>query len=486
MESLIQIVEILKQPELRMLRGYYRVKQNKEPSKKLDLLNLITSGKAKTDKEAVKQLYGEKSDTSGYSHLKERLKKDLLNTILFLNPEKIYKTAFAKKKLDCKKLIIQADFLQSRSEQDLAKDLLKKALSLAIKYEFPDLEIEIRETLREYLGFEKNAKDFNDHTRKIEKCLKLQEAIFKTKTHFYNFKYLRSSTLDNKYSTIEVFDEIKGFIKSTDSVVVRYWYYLIAVSHYISVEKNYQKTVELQIEFIKLIEKEPAVKSKSALAGTNMQLAHVYLLINEYKKALEPALKAVRIFRKDSFNFLLALEILFWTHLRNNDFEKAEENIEAAFKHKNIKKSTYFYAKWNYLKANLMFLKGDLSAAHDALLKSDDLTKDKADWYIGYKLLLIYITFEQENYYWLESQLENFRKLLSRQTKKNFSRAKVIHKVAHALYKNDGNFNKVREIKSKELRLLQEAKDEMHWNPTGYEVIRFDDWFQGKIQVRLK
>ena len=138
MESLIQIVDKLKQPELRMLRGYYRIKQNKEPSKKLELLNLVIAGKITTDKDAIRKLYGTLDSVSGFSHLKERLKVDLLNTILFLHPEKIYKTLFMKKRLECRKLIIQSELLLYRSGVDIAKSILIKALSIAEKFEFPD------------------------------------------------------------------------------------------------------------------------------------------------------------------------------------------------------------------------------------------------------------------------------------------------------------------------------------------------------------
>lgn len=486
MKSLIQIVNILKQPELRMLRGYYQVKQNKEPSKKLELLNLVTGGKVTTDKEAIEKLYGKSNSTSGYSHLKERLKTDLLNTILFLNPEKIYTTLFNKKKLACKKLIIQADLFFNRSDKKTGGDLLHKALSLAKKYEFIDLEIDIRDKLRGEASFEMDFNAFEEHNSKIEKALKTQIAILNAKKHFYRIKYRNGQKTNLAYkqhreSILTPLTEIEEDIKETNSVRVKYWYYFIAVSYYLGIGKDIQKSIELQIKFIDLIENEVAVKSKSAIAGTNMQLAHIYLLTNDYKKALGPAIKAVATFRKDSFNFLRALEIQFWAHLRNEDLEAAEEDVKRAFRHKNIRKSDYFSAKWHYLKANLMFLKGNLSAAHDSLLESDELNKDKTGWYIGFKLLLIYITFEQGNYYWLESQLENFRKLLLRNKKANIKRAKVIHKVAHALLQNNGDFKKVKETNDKDLRLLQEAKDEMHWNPTGYEVIRFDDWFYKKI-----
>jgi len=487
MENLIQIIDKLKQPELRMLRSYYRVKHNKEPSKKLELLNLISKKIVETDKEAANRLYGETSAVSGYSHLKERLKTDLLNTILFVNPEKIHQTLHAKKKLECRKLIIQSELLISRSGTKVANAILLKALLIAQKFEFPDLEIQIRDILRNKPNFDMGFDDFKVHNNRIDECIKLQRAILKTKQYYYQMQ-VPTQHVTNSYSSQKKhiknsLTEIEKFIEETNSIRVKYWYYLIAISFYINIEKDLEAGIKLQIDFINLIDKEKIIYSKSAVAGGNMQLAHGYLLTNDYKKALGPALKAVDTFREDSFNYLRALEILFWVYLRTKNLEEAEKTIKKAFLHKYINRSDYFSAKWNYLKANLMFLKGDLSAAHDSLLQSDELTKDKTGWYVGFKLLLIYITFEQKNFYWLESQLENFRKLLLRNKNKseNLKRAKTIHKVAHALLKNHGDFSKVKQINQKELNLLKDAKDDMHWDPTGYEVVRFDDWFDNKI-----
>ncbi len=486
MKSLIQILDKLKQPELRMLKSYYQIKHNKEPSKKLDLLILLKGKRVTDDKEAMKILYGDTDSNSAFSHLKERLKTDLLNTILFLNPEKMYTTRFLKKKLECRKLIIQAELLLNRSDKNIANTILAKALSITQKFEFPDLEIQIRDIMRGEVGFEGGFEMFKTHNERIKECLKLQELILKAKEYYYhiqnpNEEFLGKYSLYEEYIEKAILDIEKNF-KYHNSVRVKYWYYLIAVPYYISIKKNYSHGISLQTDFISLIKNNPAIKSKSGIAGTSMQLAHIQLHTGHYQKALPPALEAVNTFRKDSFNYLRALEILFWVYLRNHDLENAEQTIENAFTHKNIQKAPYFNAKWNYLKANLMFLKGDLSAAHDCLLKSDELTKDKTGWYIGFKLLLIYITFEQKNFYWLESQLENFRKLLLRNKNKPVSlkRAKTIHKVAHALLKNRGDFSKVKNLNQKELNLLKDAKDDMHWDPTGYEVVRFDDWFYKK------
>lgn len=489
MESLIQIVNKLKQPELRMLKSYYQIKQNKEPSKKLDLLILIKGKKVIEDKEAMRILYGDTDSSSAFSHLKERLKTDLLNTILFLNPEKMYQTRFLKKKLECRKSIIQAELLLNRSDKRIANNILAKALSTAQEFEFPDLEIQIRDIMRSERSFEGGFEAFKTHNKRIKECLRLHELILKAREYYHyihnsNEEFLGKYSLYVEYAEKAIVD-IEKDIKDNSSIRVKYWYYLISVPYYIGFKKNYTRGISLQKDFINLIKNNVAIKSKAGIAGTSMQLAHIQLHIRNYKEALPPALDSVNNFRKDSFNYLRALEILFWVYLRNHDLDNAEKTIEKAFKHKNIQKVAYFNAKWNYLKANLMFLKGDLSSAHDCLLQSDELTKDKTGWYIGFKLLLIYITFEQKNFYWLESQLENFRKLLLRNKHKlgNLKRAKTIHKVAHTLLKNHGDFSKVKKINQKELNLLKDAKDEMHWDPTGYEVVRFDDWFDNKIQL---
>ena len=128
-----------------------------------------------------------------------------------------------------------------------------------------------------------------------------------------------------------------------------------------------------------------------------------------------------------------------------------------------------------------MFVKGDLDAAHDFLAASDELTKDKTGWFVGFKLLLIYITFEQKDYYWLEFQLESFRKLLQRNKEANFARAKVIHKIAQALLKVGGDFKKIKQTNDKDLQLLIGEEGDMAWDPTGYEVVRFDEWFLKKV-----
>lgn len=482
MENLIQIVAKLKQPELRMLKSYYRVKQNKEPSKKLELLNIITSKKAIDDKAALKKLYDNPDGSlSAFSHLKERLKADLLNSILFIHPEKMYKTAFAKKKLFCRKAIIQAELLMNRGNIEIPNSLLLKALSIAQTYDFPYLEIQIRDILRGDNRFNNGFESFKLHNQRIEECFKTQKAILKAK-EIYLYTILTTETKVNTIQSDRLNQETIAYLKKlteeTNSVQVKFWYYLNSAYYHMTIKSDYAKGIQLQKEFIQLVENEVALRSNPNIGGTNMQLAHAYIITKNYKEALPPALKALKCFTKKSFNYLRALEMVFWVYLRSENYEEADDIANQAFKHPNINQSPYFKAKWNYLKANMMFIKGNLSAAHSYLLESDELNKDKTGWLIGFKLLLIYITFEQGNYYWLSSQLENFRKLIQRNKEASLDRVRIIHKISYALLQSHGDFKKVEENYQKELTKLREAENKMYWDPTGYEIVRFDDWFQ--------
>ena len=217
------------------------------------------------------------------------------------------------------------------------------------------LEIQIRDALRIEKSFDFNLADFESHNIEIERCVKLQYAILKSKEYYYQIqsfgKIGTKSDLNYEDFIASALIKIEKFIEETNSVQIRYWYYLVAVPFYINVEKNYERAILLQVALIKLVEKEVAIKSKTAIAGTNMQLAHVYLIINRYKESLAPAQKATQTFRKDSFNYLRALEFLFWAYFRTEDLGSADDVIQTAFKHKFIDRSPYFNAKWKYFKS---------------------------------------------------------------------------------------------------------------------------------------
>ena len=154
MKNLTQIIRVLKPGEVRLIRNYYKVDTNGEERRRLELFDLIKEGSVSADKEAAMAIYNTKPN-SAYSHLKARLRKDILNLLLLQDSSKRYEPEFAQAEFDCRRLFIEGDLLVSRGAYEPGVDALKEAQKLAIKFEFYNELVMIDDVLRSHLGGKK-------------------------------------------------------------------------------------------------------------------------------------------------------------------------------------------------------------------------------------------------------------------------------------------------------------------------------------------
>lgn len=484
MKVLTQIVKKLKPVEVRILRNLYRLKHNGEPKRRLQLFNLALKRPAITDEQAAKKIYKREPD-SGFSHLKERLKKDILNVIIFADPNKQYTDVVVQQRLLCQKHFLQGRILLGRGVREEAYKILQQGLDIATDYEFPGLEVDIRDLLRRTRGYRFGFNDFNKHTERIEVCWRMKQYILKAIEFYWTI------CLPNQFATnrsqeyidegLAALEQMEGFLAEIDSIRVKFWYYRIGIYVYSSLLKDFKLALDFQLKLLDLVSNHTMVYSRANFAGINKSLASTYFFLGQYDKAIHHTTAALELFSPKDMNHLNTLEFLFWSHLRNNNKKEAGEILYQALTHECIDATVFHKSKWMYLKANLAFLQHDYDAAMEALVDTHGITKDKSGWMLGYKLLQIYVGFENEEYYWLEFQLENFRKLIERQTRGNMERAKTIHKIARSLLNLGGDFKTLQIKEQKRLNLLEEGKDEYYWDPMGFEVIRFDSWVHKKI-----
>ena len=71
--------------------------------------------------------------------------------------------------------------------------------------------------------------------------------------------------------------------------------------------------------------------------------------------------------------------------------------------------------------------------------------------------------------------------ILQIQENKDLERIKLIHKILKTLLKTGYNFKETYKLEKENVALLKEGKDQYYWNPTGYELIRFEVWFLSKV-----
>ena len=112
--------------------------------------------------------------------------------------------------------------------------------------------------------------------------------------------------------------------------------------------------------------------------------------------------------------------------------------------------------------------------------------EQKSGWYLGKKLMLLMISIKEEEADPTIIQLENLLKVFRGLEQEHIHRFKAIYKIVRFLSYNQFDFKLTLEKQAYLLDLLAEGKDDYRWNPMGYEMIRFDEWFTKQIDHKKK
>jgi len=491
MKNLIPIINSLDSKEKRLITKFFSIQTNGMEKKKLQLFDLILSGKVKTDKEAAQKLYNS-TPNSAFSHVKRRLKKDLLNFIVLQGEGREKVSRLAQAEVDCRRMLLQGQLLLQRGIFNEGEKVLNDALEIAESYEMFAEVLSIRNLLRLASGFRKGLTAFEQYSSNMDyhlielgKWLKMQQ--------YYNRIALPNEFQANKMikfkdANDKILHELEAYDENKSSVRFTFWYYVSKV-HQNNVNRNFEEARENADELLKLVAKESSIMSSdSSRGGILKDVVFIHLNLRNYEKAVAYAREAVGVFKKGMINQLRTMDYLFFAHLRNKDYLAATQVIQDALKHKQINTGNRLIkARWLFFRANLEYLQGDLDAAAKSLSTNDHITSDKSGWNLGYKLLQMMIHIDENDLFLVDYQIKNFNRLLSpkKTETENIARARVISKVIRLFIKHRGDFKETFEVAKEEIEALTKGEGELFWDPMGYEVIRFDEWLKQKRDNKL-
>ena len=177
MKGLVALVKVMRPSEKRLLLHHYSRNTNSQDKMRLKLFNLVRTG-TNTDEEARAKLNSGGS-ASSYSHLKARLKDDILNILLLQDTSKRFAQANRAAELDCRKKVAQSHLLLLRGAQVEGMKVLEAALSSADKFELLAERLQINHLLREKFLGAGSSMELNDLNKKIQVDMKRYEALLK-------------------------------------------------------------------------------------------------------------------------------------------------------------------------------------------------------------------------------------------------------------------------------------------------------------------
>jgi len=469
MKNLIQLVNILKSDEVRLIRVFLDAQSVNKKCHKLQLFNLIHSKKAKTNN----------------YNLKSRLKNDIVNTMLLQEASNLFSTNYVRAITNCRKWLLQGSLLISRGVYSEGISILEKAEKLSKKFDLPGENTLINEILRNHYIVREGLPAM----RKYEILIHDSNELYAKHIEAGNSFHLLAipalfKSIYNSNNTIvkNQLKKLKELHKNTEgkSERIAFYYHVGHINYYI-LTKQFQKAKEMCLSFFSLIENSISLDTISNNGGAHLEMTSVLFRLEEFEVALIYANKTAQIFKEKTFNKLLAYEYCFLGNYYNNNHKAAINTFNLAQKIPQLKSSKIREEKWNYMAAYSYYKVGDLEKSNLLLDNCKTLMINKSGWYLGKKLLLLMISIQEKQADQTIIQLENLLKLFRNLEEEYIQRFKSMYKVVRFLAYNQFDFNLTYEKQKRHLDLLIEGKGEYSWNPLGYEMIRFDKWFMEQI-----
>ena len=452
---------------------------------RLKLFQLVNKGLVKSDDEAKNQL-GSDAGPSAYSHLKARLKADILNILLMQDTSKRFAQPNRAAELDCRKKVAQSHLLLLRGASIEGMKLIKSALKTADKYELIAERLQINHLLREkFLGAGSSSeltllnKEIALDLKKYEALLKSQERSFILASPDFAMS-LRSRSKDRQ--NLELIDELKKLYRKHRLARIGFWYYM-AATEYFSARKEFNKVVPLGLKFLKLVNESPAVKSKTNIAGVNQTVGLAQLELRSFEKAVNHFEQSVGLFPAAGFNRLTSLQLLVQTQTALSRYQDADYSIKLALEHPRLERRAYLKPRWLFIRSCIEFLKGDVDASFKSLNQDGYLLKQVDDWNVQLRLLEMLQLLEQGDEEWLEFKLDSTRKFLNRHKDLYSERVRFVLDTISFLLRNELNYSSLPgSILERFSNSLHEEKG-FEWNPTGPELVRFDLWLKNRLPI---
>jgi tetratricopeptide (TPR) repeat protein len=503
MDGLIKLIGTLKPSELKWVDQYYELRSGNEGEKRGKLFRMVSSGEKYTNEEAMKVLYGKKSP-SAFSQLKMRLKNDLLD-LLALQHSQSNKSGQSKAVFECRKAINHGGVLIDRGLYQEAVPILLKASALARKNELFAESILIDELMRsripDSVGVIGNGeKDETDGINIQSLKMLLTENIKENAVSLDTTRAAKSShkaveevssgkvcepeKLDDSKEKLE---QLKGDYDSTKLSGVGFFYYLSAVKFCIY-ENDYERALDYAYRLLEMLDGNETLSTPSNIAKVNMEIAIILVNLDRVEYAKEYSKVAITIMKEREILSMSALEGLFFAYFNTDRLDEAEAVRKEVMALPMVKESELMSSKWNYLEAGIQFRAGNFKEVLKLLRQNNRFLRKDNEWFLGYYVLEMMTMVEVEDLDFFYYKAEAFKKVIYRYKGKEigaaYNRAVLAERIFRTMIKCDFEFNKVADKEARKIHLLTEGKGEQYRNPSGYEIIRFDEWLLSKVAVK--
>jgi hypothetical protein len=481
MDSLTHLVRNLRPGELQTIRAYYKSRFS-DDNKRLQLLQLLSSGQAKDNYKIAQRIYNQKPNSS-LSKLKERVKEDMLNFILLFPADNLKVSLFVKSDLTCRKMLLQGKVLLARGIFEEGIYLIRKAAHLAEKHELIDVSIAVNDTLRTRFADQDIA-----HVNKLNDKIRVAQETYRdllAAKELYQVLLRMQQTGEENIpagdNTVvrDELDYLRERAGKTGSKRVAFWYKLAAMRFY-RITGQYEQSIRFGLEVLDMIADEPFLSSNQAAVAVHTDLADQFARRNQFKDAETHGHAALKLCSRDDRNELHVLVQLFKIYFQGNAMDQAGATANRIVQHPKLDQYKDLQAIWQFYMACLEFNTGQFKDSIKRLHTLARVFGNRKQYTVAVKYLELLNIIELGDADWFEYKLEAYRKYVGKIEEDWCARYKTIYHIFQALLSCNFDYSKVvRDGKCAELFGNLEPKDAGTW-PSGLDMVNFHHWLHRK------
>ncbi len=478
MKSIYSVIEILRKGEIELIKHYYSRPVNAENKMRLALLTLALSETGLTNNDARIKLGFEMSG-SGFSHLKRRLKQDMLNALLWQESGKRFAESYLAGEFECTKNIGQAYVLILRGNINEGLNVLSQARKLAVKYELVSHRIMINQLIRRRFHSLQSGKELNEVNRllllDIESLGMLNYAEENTLVLAAPQLFPKDATEEFRVKGDTMIQHLASKYAESGMARVGFWYLMAATEYYRS-NGQFEEMLTSGMEFFELVSQSDALRSDPNISGVSQTVGIALVHLHRFKEAEDYLSISVNKFREGGMNQLKSIELLVKAQLASYATYHAKEAIDKGSSHLRVVANERLAARWNYFKACREFLISKPKESNVTLNSNTGLLKYRDDLNLQFRILEVLQLIELDERDWIEFKLDTLRKFLSRNRKLKTLRIDAVVKVLHAIQAKSYAFDSFNQATLKLVEKLHSDEEGWRWEPLGNELVRFDAW----------
>lgn len=493
MDNIRNLVRKLNSKELEVIRNYikgFASRASEEEKKTLKLMQFILKDDGNfSEEEYSKHIYNSARDYR-IDKLKSRLKSKIFDS-LTLNINIDRRNAFDhhdNATLKTFKKLLTAKYMNFSSlEHSYTIKLLNEIIDLAKRFENYQALIEALILRKRASGFFEGINNFSEINSEIEYYQKKSLFLMKIEDLYYR-KAIHSGF--NAGCSEEILKIIKSGYAEMGSQLPEFasplsYYYFKAIQYFIAMlENDFVLAHKLASELIANIPSEQSVNRKARLGAAHHYLAEANLYIGNFETSIENCEKGCSYFNPKSTNFILSKEYEFYSWFHSGNYKKAKNLINFLTELYIDEVGSFRASKYQFLAASLLFTQKDFMGAYRLLRKHMEISKDKAGWDLGVRILTIQCCIELN----FDKEASKFIELLKKQFRnKNIApgirnRNHVILQILISLDKKALDFRRTYPQVLDLLDQLNKTNSGMNRLMIGPELVCFRSWFLSRAR----